>query len=243
VDGYGESTYGDAIADVYDDWYQGRFDIDVAVEFLAELAGGGRALELGVGTGRVALPLAECGVEVVGIDASEQMVAKLRKKTGGDRIPIVMGDFADVAVDGLFRLIYIPFTTLFALPSQAEQMRCMDNVAVHLQPDGFFAFDAFVPDLTRFHSNQAVSVPDIRVDSVVLDVSRHDPIEQRIDSCHVLFTSAGVRLFPVATRYAWPAELDAMAMTAGLHLVNRWADYDRTPFTASSVRHVSVYAK
>jgi Methyltransferase domain len=242
VEGYDESTYGDAIADVYDDWYLQRFDVDQTVEFLADLAGGGPALELAIGTGRIALPLADRGVNVAGVDASERMVAKLRDKPGGGAIPVTMGTFADVPVDGMFRLIYIPFTTLFALSSQAEQIRCFRNVAAHLEPNGYFALDAFVPDLRRFHSNQTVSVPEIRIDSVVLDVSRHDPVEQRIDSSHLLVTAEGVRLFPVSIRYAWPAELDVMAMHAGLHCIGRWADYDRSPFTADSPRHVSVYS-
>ena len=241
MEGYDESTYGDTIADVYDDWYLQRFDVDQTVEFLAELAGDGPALELAIGTGRIALPLAARGVDVVGIDASERMVARLRSKPGGGAIPVTMGDFADVAVDGTFRLIYIPFTTLFALSSQAEQIRCFRNVAAHLEPSGYFALDAFVPDLRRFHHNQAVSVPEIRIDSVILDVSRHDPVEQRIESSHLLVAAEGVRLFPMAIRYAWPAELDVMAMHAGLERIGRWADYDRSPFTADSPRHVSVY--
>jgi hypothetical protein len=200
-------------------------------------------LELAIGTGRIALPLAERGVDVVGIDASDRMIAKLRCKPGGDVIPVTMGNSADVSVDGLFRLVYVVFTTLFALPSQAEQIRCLRNVAAHLEPQGCFVMDAFVPDLGRYHSNQAVTTQRVSVDSVVLDASRHEPIEQRIDSSHVLITPAGVQLFPVSIRYAWPAELDAMAMVAGLQLTDRWASYDRAPFVADSLRHVSVYTK
>jgi SAM-dependent methyltransferase len=240
---YHASTYGDRIADVYDSWYQQRLDPSAAVEFLAELAGDGRALELGVGTGRVALPLAGRGVKVEGIDASEAMVAKLRAKPGGADIPVTFGDFADVAVDGTYRLVYVPFTTLFALPSQAEQIRCLRNVAAHLDEEGAFVMDAFVPDVTRYRDHQAVTAQWVAPDALLLDVSRHDPVNQTVESSHVLLSDDGVRLYPVCIRYAWPAELDAMALAAGLGLASRFGGYDRRPFDATSTRHVSVYRK
>jgi SAM-dependent methyltransferase len=243
MDGYDESTYGDAIADVYDDWYQDLFDVEGTADLLAALGDGGRVLELAIGTGRVALPLARRGVDVHGVDASERMVAKLRAKPGGDRIPVTLGNFVDVPVEGPFRLIYLLFTTLFALPSQAEQIRCLRETAARLEPGGSFVMDAFVPDLTRYRNNQTLTAERVGINEVRLDASRHDPVEQRIESSHVLITNDSVRLFPVSVRYAWPAELDAMAMVAGLHLVNRWANYDRSPFTATSTRHVSVYSK
>jgi SAM-dependent methyltransferase len=243
VEGYVAATYGDAIADVYDDWYQGLFDVDQTVGVLEELAAGGRVLELAIGTGRVAIPLAARGIEVVGVDASERMIAKLRAKPGGNSIPVVVGDFADVPAEGTFRLIFVVFTTLFALPTQADQIRCLRGVADHLEPGGRFLMDAFVPDVARFRNDQAMTTERVEVDEVWLDVSRHDPVSQRIDSSRVLITPQGLRLFPVSIRYAWPAELDAMALVAGLRLVDRWAWYDRSPFTARSPRHVSVYTK
>jgi SAM-dependent methyltransferase len=238
---YGTSSYGDRIADVYDDLYETTMDTTPTVDLLAELAGKGRALELGIGTGRVAVPLAGRGVQVEGIDASEAMVARLRQRPGGADIPVSIGDFADVAVDGRFQLIYIPFTTFFALQSQADQIRCLRNVASHLEPDGSFVLDAFVPDIRRFHGGQAVSVPKVESGRVLLDVARHDPVSQTIHASHVLLSDAGVRLFPVVIRYAWPAELDAMALVAGLFLAHRYADYSRRPFEAISPRHVSIY--
>ncbi|MEW6471743.1 MAG: class I SAM-dependent methyltransferase [Actinomycetota bacterium] len=241
MENYGTSTYGDHIADIYDDLYEASMDPSSTVDLLAELAGKGRALELGIGTGRVAVPLAARGVQVEGIDASEAMVERLRRRPGGEGIPVTIGDFADVAVDGRFRLIYVPFTTFFALPSQPEQIRCLGNVASHLEPDGWFVLDAFVPDLRRFHGGQAVSVPRVESGRVILDVARHDPVTQTIHSSHVLLSDAGVRLVPVVVRYAWPAELDAMALVAGLTLAHRYADYDRRPFEAISPRHVSIY--
>jgi SAM-dependent methyltransferase len=243
MEGYGASTYGDAIADVYDDWYQGFFDVDQTVAVLTELAAGGRVLELAIGTGRVAIPLAARGVELVGVDASERMVAKLRDKPGGASIPVTIGDFSDVPVEGRFSLIYLVFTTLFALPTQGDQIRCLQGVSEHLEPGGRFLMDAFVPDLSRFRNHQTVTTERVEVDQVLLDASRHDPVAQRIDSSHVFITADGVRLFPVSLRYAWPAELDAMALVAGLRLADRWAGYDRSPFTANSTRHVSVYVK
>jgi SAM-dependent methyltransferase len=243
MQGYGAATYGDAIAHVYDAWYDSMFDVEQTVDVLEDLAAGGRALELAIGTGRLALPLSARGVEVVGVDASERMVAKLRTKRGGGAIPVVLGDFADVPVQGTFRLIYVAFTTLFALPTQADQIRCLRGVADHLEPGGRFLMDAFVPDVGRFRNHQAVTTERVEVDEVLLDVARHDPVSQRIDSSHVHITPDGVRLFPVSIRYAWPAELDAMAMVAGLRLVERWGWYDRSPFSARSTRHVSVYAK
>jgi SAM-dependent methyltransferase len=241
---YGPSTYGDRIAEVYDDLHGARLDPAAAVEFLAELAGDGRALELGIGTGRVALPLAARGVHVEGIDASEAMVARLRAKPGGADIPVTMGDFTDLPVEGTYRLIYIPFTTLFALPSQADQLRCMRAVAEHLDTDGRFVMEAFVPDLGRYRDNQAVTVPEVTPTRVILDTSRHDPVTQTITAAHVVLDSeGGVRLYPVFIRYAWPAELDAMALAAGLEPEARYGDYDKTRFDAASTRHVSVYRK
>ncbi|MGH9009352.1 MAG: class I SAM-dependent DNA methyltransferase [Acidimicrobiia bacterium] len=241
MENYGPSTYGDRIADVYDELYSHLADVSAVVDLLAELVEKGRALELGIGTGRVALPLAAAGVTVEGIDASEAMVAKLREKPGGADIRVSLGDLADVAVQGTFRLIYVPFTTFFALTSQQEQIRCLRNVADHLDEGGWFVMDAWVPDLTRFRGNEALSTSQVTADHVVLDASQHDPVTQTIRSSHIVLDGGRVRLYPVAVRYAWPAELDAMALVTGLELAHRYGDYDRRPFDASSPRHVSVY--
>ena len=237
---YKPETYGEAIADVYDSWYQ-NFDPTLAVDFLAELAQGGPALELGIGTGRVALPLQERGVEVHGIDASPAMVAKLRAKPGGERIPVTMGDFADVAVGGQFKLIFICFNTLFALLTQEEQLRCFVNAAGHLQPDGFFAFECFVPDLARFHGGQTLRTVSVGDNDVRIDATQHDLANQRIISQHIQITPQGNQLYPVQIRYAWPSELDLMARLACLRLVQRWGGWEKSPYNSASVRHVSVY--
>jgi SAM-dependent methyltransferase len=243
MEGYDAATYGDRIASVYDDWYLDRMDPGPAVELLAGLAGDGRALELGVGTGRIAIPLAKRGIRVTGVDASQAMVDRLVAKPGGKRVDVVIGDFTDVALSGSFSLVYIPFTTLFALPSQDDQLRCLRNAASHLDPGGHFVMDAFVPDVARFRNHQDLSVQHVGTDQVVVDASRHDPVAQRVESSHVVFADGGVRLYPVVVRYAWPAELDAMALAAGMKLKWRFADYDRHVFDATSTRHVSVYEK
>jgi SAM-dependent methyltransferase len=241
MEGYDASTYGDRIAGVYDEWYgEAAFlETEAAVAALAELAGSGPVLELAIGTGRVALPLAERGLELHGIDASEAMVAKLREKPGGDAIPVTIGDFADVAVDGRYELVYVVFNTLFALDSQDEQVRCFQNVAAHLEPGGVFVVEAFVPEPERFQGN--VSVSKIGNDAVQIDMSLVDRAEQRSQSQHVVLTPQGARFYPVSIRWAYPAELDLMARLVGLRLRYRWSGWDRQPFTKTSGKHVSVY--
>jgi SAM-dependent methyltransferase len=239
---YAPETYGDRIAEVYDSLYE-ELDTGGAVATLTELAGRGPVLELAIGTGRLALPLAEQGLEVQGIDASEAMVSKLREKPGGDRISVTMGDFADVAVDGRYSLIFVAFNTFFALLTQDDQLRCFANVVPHLLDEGAFVLEAFVPDLARFDRGQRAHVNFVEAGRLLIDVSRHDPLEQRIDSQHVLITESGTRLYPVGLRYAFPAELDLMARLAGLELADRWGGWRREPFTADSPRHVSVYKR
>lgn len=242
--GYDPSTYGDRISPIYDELYGGKFDTEGAVTFLAELAGDGPALELGVGTGRVAIPLAEQGVEVHGIDASEAMVERMRSKPGGDRITVIMRDFADVDVEGSFPLVYVVFNTLFALLNQEDQARCFQNVAERLTPDGVFVIEAFVPDLARFDRyQQRVEAGDLSLDRVHLEVSRHDPVNQRVAGQHVVITKDGTTLYPVHLRYAWPSELDLMARLAGLRLRERWGSWRRGAFDESSGRHISVYGR
>lgn len=242
MDEYDASTYGDRIAGIYDELIEGKFDTEGAVSFLAELAGTGPALELGIGTGRVALPLAERGVEVHGVDASEAMVAKLRAKPGGDRIPITLKDFADVGVGGAFTLVFVVFNTLFALANQDDQVRCFRAVAERLTPDGVFVLEAFVPDVARFgRYHQRVEAGDLSLDRVRLEVARHDPVTQRIDGQHVVISEKETKLYPVHLRYAWPSELDLMARLGGLRLRERWGNWRRDAFTESSERHISVY--
>ena len=241
---YAPELYGDRIADVYDAFHaEMGLDTEGTVEVLAELAGDGPVLELAIGTGRVALPLAERGIEVHGIDASERMVEKLREKPGGDSIPVTIGDFADVGVEGRFSLVYLVFNTLFGLQTQEDQVRCFANVAEHLADDGLFVIEVFVPDPGRFDRNQRVNVARVRPDEVFLDVSRWDPIAQRSETDHVVVTEEGIKLYPVSLRMAWPAELDLMARLAGLELKHRWASWKKDDLDARSGAHISVYGR
>ncbi|MBV9928972.1 MAG: class I SAM-dependent methyltransferase [Acidobacteria bacterium] len=236
-----EETYDRRCADVYDQWF-GYFD-EAAVDVLEELAGGGRALELGIGTGLVALPLAARGVEVHGIDASPEMVAALRAKPGGERLPVTMGDFADVNVEGEFLLVYVVYNTLFALQTQEEQVRCFRGVAARLAPGGAFVVEAFVPDLAQLSAGRGVRLLHMTDERVGIRVFEHDPVGQKLRSRHVVFKDGGTRVFPVEVRYAWPSELDLMARLAGLRLRARWGDWRRGAFGAQSEKHVSVYER
>ena len=234
-------TYDERCADVYDQWF-GYFD-EAAVDVLEELAGGGRALELGIGTGAVALPLAARGVEVHGIDSSPEMVARLRAKPGGDAIPVTFGDFAEVGVEGEFSLVFVVYNTLFALQTQEEQVRCFRNVAARLRPGGAFVVEAFVPDLAQLSAGQGVRLLHMTEERVGIRVYQHDPVRQKMKSRQVVFTDGGTRVFPVEVRYAWPPELDLMAQLAGLRLRHRWGGWRREEFTAKSEKHVSVYER
>lgn len=234
--------YGERWANVYDDHFA-ALDPAPAADFLASLADGGRVLELAIGTGRIALPLAGRGVRVEGVDASEAMVARLRAKPGGESIPVTIGDMAQVAVSGPFRLIYLVANTLFGLLSQDRQAECFRNVAEVLEPDGRFVIECFVPDLTRFDRGQRVQALAVAEDSVTFELSRHDPARQRVTTQVVTLDADGTHLRPVAIRYSWPSELDLMAGQAGLWLADRYGGWDRRPFDSASGAHVSVYQR
>lgn len=238
---YDFGFYGATFAQVYDSWYDNRMNPELTASFLASFAQCGRVLELGIGTGRVALALANRGIMVTGVEGSAAMVDALRKKPHGSDLPVTVGNFADVPVTGQFSLVYICFSTIFLLPTQSEQIRCLCNIAQHLAPDGYLVLDAFVPDVTRYANQQCVSLEDINGTRVRLDVARHDPVEQRIESSRVVLGENEVKVYPYTIRYAYPPELDVMAMLAGLCLRERYGDYDRTAFRAASVSHVSVY--
>jgi SAM-dependent methyltransferase len=242
-EGYDAASYGDRIADAYDALPTHPQDADAAVTCLAALSDGGPTLELGIGTGRLALPLAARGVDVSGIDASEAMVAKLRAKPGGDRIRVTVGDFADVDVDGSFSLIFVAYSTFFALPDADAQRRCFERVAARLDPGGRFVIEAFVPDPSRFVRDQHIEVRHVGMDSVMLSASRHDGPAQRVDSLLVRLADGDVRTWPVRLRYSYPGELDLMGELAGLRLEDRWGGWEREPFTNDSVKHVSVYSR
>ena len=230
------------MAETYD-YVSERGDTRATVALLEQLARGGPALELAIGTGRVALPLAACGIRVDGIDISPAMVARLRAKPGGDHIDVTIGDFAHVPVPGTYRLVFAVFNSLCNLGTQNDQVRCFENVSAHLTDDGSFVVEAFVPDPAWLRNGQYVNAEAVGVDEVRLDVCRIDTVTQRLDESHVVLSDAGVLLYPVVTRYVWPSELDLMARIAGLHLLERWAGWSREPFTADSTTHVSVYGR
>jgi SAM-dependent methyltransferase len=243
-EGCREGFFGERAASVYDDRAADMFDpavVTPVVEMLADLAGQGRALEFGVGTGRIALPLAERGVSVHGIDNSEAMVAQLRAKPRGKEIDVAIGDFATTRVDGEFSLVYLVFNTIFNLVTQDDQVACFQNAAAHLRSGGHFVIETHVPDLQRLPLGQTI-IP-FRADPEGISFDVYDVVTQRFSSQHYVFADDGIQTFPVELRYAWPSELDLMARLAGLTLLDRWAGWQREAFTSLSRAHVSVYEK
>lgn len=242
MEGYTQETYGEEWAAEYDEIH-GELDPSAAVETIADLAAGGPVLELAIGTGRIALPLKERGVQIHGVDISEAMVARLREKPGGAEIPVTIGDMSEVDYGGRFGVIVLAFNTIFGLPTQDDQVRLFANVADHLTDDGVFLVEAFVPDLTRYQRGQSISVMKLEKDSVQLDFNRHDPVEQVIDVQVATFGREGTKLRPIRLRYAYPRELDLMAQLAGLRLRERWGGWNRSEFDRRSREHVSVYER
>ena len=244
MDGYDHRSYGDGFADIYDEWYAGVSDVPTTVERMLALGGaGGRLLELGVGTGRLAAPLAAAGLQVVGVDSSPAMLDRLAERPGGDAVEVVCGDMVDDLPDGPFDSALVAYNTIFNLLDASTQQRCFDAVASRLRPGGVFVVEAFVPDADRHAANPTdVSVRLLTVDRVVLSVTVNDPDDQRAEGQFVEFTEGGgIRLRPWAIRWATPTQLDAMAADAGLRLAHRWADMAMQPFHDDSASHVSVY--
>jgi SAM-dependent methyltransferase len=215
--------------------------IDPVVDFLVELAGSGRALELGIGTGRIALPLSQRGVPVHGIDMSKAMVARLRAKPGGDDIGVTIGDFATTTVDGSFAVAYLVFNTISNLTTQAAQVACFRNVAAHLQPGGCFVIEVGVPGLQGLLPGETIRV--FEASETKWGFDEYDVAAQGLTSHHFEVIDGRVEHFAVPFRYAWPAELDLMAQLAGMRLRERWSGWKREPFTSDSRVHVSVWEK
>jgi SAM-dependent methyltransferase len=239
---YDSQTYGRSFADVYDDWYAGVSPVEATVARMLQLAGdGGNVLELGVGTGRLAVPMTAAGLSVTGVDASPEMLDVLRRRDTGQRVSIVRGDMVDDLPEGPFDAALVAYNTIFNLLDADRQQACFEAVASRLAPGGRFVVEAFVPDEEVIHREQ-VTVRSMGVDHVVLSVSRHEPATQRADGQFVEITeSGGVRLRPWAIRWAAPGELDAMASAAGFALEHRWADMTEAPFDDDSPGHVTVY--
>jgi SAM-dependent methyltransferase len=234
------AEYGRHIAEFYDDLYGEIEDTDEAVATLAELAAGGPVLEFGIGTGRLALPLAARAVEVHGIDASAEMVERLRGKPGGDAIGVTIGDFAEARAEGRFAVVVLSFNAIFQPLTQERQIRTLANAAGHLADGGLLVVEAFVPDAVRHRTG--VHPRLLGTDRVEFSLFKHYPERQRLDTVLVRLTREGSWFFPANHRYAPPAELDAMARLAGCELRERWGGWARQPFTAASTKHVSLYA-
>jgi SAM-dependent methyltransferase len=238
------TLYGRHWADVFDT-YAGTRGLDPApaVAFLAALAGDGPVLELGIGSGRVALPLRAAGVDVHGIDASEEMVALLRAKPDGDGIPVTIGDYTCFELTERFTLVYGVYNAVLLPTTRDAQHACFEHVAKHLLPGGRFVIEAEVPDLTGFPRGGMIHVAGMTEDSVELRVTRHLPADQVLVAQHIWISKDGIRLRPGAVRYAAPPELDLMASAAGLTLEDRYTSWNRQPFGNGSGTHVSVYRK
>jgi len=239
-----DDHFGERIAARFDERYGYQADPAVLVPmvtFLAGLAGDGAALELGIGTGRVALPLAERGVPVHGIDLSDAMVARLRAKPGGERIDVTIGDFASATVDGSFAVAYLVANTIMNLTAQDEQVACFQNAAAHLEPGGCFVIEVLVPALRRLSPGERLQVFDHRPGHVGID--EYDVARQGLVSHHYWIDEGDVEVLSPPFRYVWPSELDLMARLAGMTLRDRWAGWEREPFTSESTQHVSVWEK
>ncbi|MEA2432746.1 MAG: hypothetical protein QOG54_203 [Actinomycetota bacterium] len=239
-DGY----FDEPVAARYDDSLEEMFEPKViapVVDLLAELAGDGRALELGIGTGRIALPLAQRGVPVHGIELSHAMVARLRSKPGGEDIDVTIGDFATTTVDERFSVAYLVFNTIMNLTTQAKQVACFRNVAARLEPGGCFVIETSVPDLQKLPPGETVH--PFHVSETRLGLDEYDVANQGLISHHFRSVDGRFERTSIPFRYVWPAELDLMAQLAGMQLRDRWSGWRREPFTSDSNQHVSVWEK
>jgi SAM-dependent methyltransferase len=239
-DGY----FDERVAARYDESSAEMFDpavVDPVVDFLVGLAGSGRALELGIGTGRIALPLAQRGVPVHGIELSKAMAARLRAKPGAEDIGVTIGDFATTAVEGTFAVAYLVFNTIMNLTTQAAQVACFRNVAAHLEPGGCFVIEVGVPDLQRLSPGETILA--FHVSETRWGFDEYDVANQGLISHHFEIVDGRAERFSAPFRYAWPAELDLMAELAGMKLRERWSGWKREPFTSESRKHVSVWEK
>lgn len=240
-----QDHFGEEVAARYDEDSGSMSDPDVVgrtVAVLTELAGGGDVLEFAVGTGRIALPLAERGIRVVGIELSSAMVDQLRAKDGGQRVEVTMGDMATTRVPGVFRLVYLVFNTIGNLTTQDQQVACFANAAAHLEPGGFFVIEVEVPNLRRLPPGEDARVFSHAPGYVGYD-RYTDLVAQQATSHHFFTGPSGPHELTTPFRYVWPSELDLMARLAGLSLRDRWAGWDRSPFTEESTSHVSVWHK
>ncbi len=239
-----ENYFGEGVAERYDDEHAEMFDRDVvepAVDFLAVLAGDGAALELGIGTGRIALPLANRGVSVHGIELSETMVEQMRAKPNADGIDVTIGDFATTTVDRTFSVAFLVFNTINNLTSQDAQVACFQNVAAHLEPGGSFVIEVGVPSLRRLPYGETFNA--FHLSETYVGINEYDVANQRLVSHHYTAVGRTFKRRSIPFRYVWPSELDLMARLAGMTLRERWSNWQREPFTSESTKHISVWEK
>jgi SAM-dependent methyltransferase len=239
-----EDYFGESVAQRYDADESTMFDpsvVEATVRFLHRLAGSGPVLELGIGTGRIALPLAARGVRVRGIELSQAMVRQLRSKPGGTDVEVTLGDFATTTVDGSFSLAYLVFNTIMNLTTADQQVSCFENAARHLQPGGRFVIEVSVPQLQRLPPGETFHPFDVSDSHLGFD--EYDVVTQRLVSHHYTVSDGSLRVEAIPFRYVWPSELDLMARIAGMRLTERWGSFNREPFSAQSTSHVSVWER
>jgi len=236
-----EAEYGDKWADIYDDLYPPASTS--LIDFLVAEAGPGPVLELGIGTGRVALLLKKKGIDIHGIDASSKMMDKLKEKEGGKDIPVKIGNFIEIQAPPYYSMIYAVFNSFFGLQSREDQIKGFQSISDALLPGGRFIIEAIIPDLSSFDKNQAFSVVSITPTEVVLNASQIDPTAQTLMGQRIHISEGGIKLLPTEFRWVWPSELDLMANSAGLPLIERFGSWTRTPFTQKSTVHISIYEK
>lgn len=238
-----ETAYGETFAPIYDALYQQRDDLDVVCGALERLAAGGPVLEFGVGTGRIALPLARRGLSVTGMDSSPAMLAQLRAKPDAERVAALLGDCASTRVPGEFALVLIAFSTIFLLAEQEAQVLCFQNAARHLRPGGVFVVEGFVHDRSMWRANQELVTTGVSEHGVSLRCGILDPVAQRIETQHVELGPSGVTMRRNQLRFIYPSEMDLMARLAGLQLIARWGGWDGAAFGASSGSQIAVYQR
>ena len=235
------AAYGEAWSRAYDRLYENRDDPATVVAALERLGPGRDVLDFGLGTGRLAIPLAAAGFHVAGIEASPAMVEAFRAKPGAEGIEVVLGDFVATRLDRRFDFVLIAFSTLFLLADQAAQLACLAAAAAHLRPGGAVLVEAFVPDHSRWDHGRRLALSRLDQAGVEIEAARHDRAKQRIEVRYLLIGPEGIAERPLELRYAWPSEIDLMALAAGLQLADRWADWASTPYGPTSDGHVSIY--
>jgi SAM-dependent methyltransferase len=238
---YNASTYGDKVANVYDERH-GDYDAEM-IERIYELAPNGSAFELGIGTGRVALPLSKRGMKVDGIDSSKSMVRKLKAKPGSKKISVQIGDFADFKTAKKYDVVFVVYNTFYGLLTQDDQISCFKSVHNGLKNEGKFVIEAFVPDPARLVNGQNINISDIEKDNVSVAFNLFDAASQTISCQLVRISEKGINMVPIVIRFAYPAEFDLLAKLTGFELSERWANWKKEPFTSNSGFHISVYKK